>query len=75
MNTQGEATAYEIRLKGHLGLNTLIWFEEFTADHTPAGETILRGPIGDQAALHGILTRIRDLGLTLTLVRQIEKEQ
>lgn len=75
MKTQGNATAYEIRLKGHLGPNTLIWFEDFTAEHTFAGETILQGPIADQAALSGVLSRILDLGLSLTSFRQLGQDQ
>jgi hypothetical protein len=66
---------YEIRFKGHLGQNTLIWFEDFTAEYSPEGETILRGSILDQSALDGILRRICDLGLQLTLLRQMDTEQ
>ncbi len=66
---------YEIRVKGYLGENAAIWFDGFAVEHTTEGETILRGTIIDQAALHGVLTRIRDLGLTLTLVQQTEEEQ
>lgn len=66
---------YEIRIKGYLGKNAAIWFDGFDVEHTADGETILRGVITDQAALHGILTRICDLGLTLTLVQQKENEQ
>lgn len=65
---------YEIRVKGYLGKNAAIWFDGFDLEYTNDGETILRGAIVDQAALHGTLTRIRDLGLILTLVRQIETE-
>lgn len=72
MKTENDAIVYEIRLKGHLGQNTLIWFEDFTVEYSPDGETILRGPIVDQAALNGILTRICNLGLSLTLFRQME---
>jgi len=54
---------YEIRVDG------------FDVENTTEGETILRGPIIDQAALHGILARIYDLGLSLTLFRQIGEEQ
>ncbi len=66
--------SYEIRVQGYLGENAAIWFEGLDVEHDPAGETILRGSIMDQAALHGILMRIRDLGLTLTLVRQTDKK-
>lgn len=75
MQTQANVTTYEIRLKGHLGANVLIWFEEFTTELTPAGETILRGPIVDQAALSGILSRILDLGLSLMLFRELGQDQ
>jgi hypothetical protein len=75
MKNQSVGTNYEIRVQGYLGENAIIWFDGFDVEHTTEGETILRGSIIDQAALHGILTRIRDLGLILTLVQQMEKEQ
>lgn len=65
---------YEIHLRGHLGQNTLIWFEDFKVEYSADGETILRGPIVDQAALNGILKRVVDLGLSLTLFRRLGKE-
>jgi len=74
MKTQDTASKYEIRVQGHLGENAAIWFDGFDVERDPAGETILRGAVMDQAALHGILDRIRDLGLTLNLVRQMQKE-
>jgi hypothetical protein len=75
MKTQRAVMKYEIRIEGYLGKNAAIWFDGFDVEHTTEGETILRGSIIDQAALHGILNRIRDLGLTLTLVQQMEKSQ
>ena len=72
MKTQKPIKNYEIRVKGHLGENSAIWFEDLQIEYSNNGETILRGPIVDQAALHGIINCIRDLGLTLTLVRQEE---
>lgn len=75
MKTQDTAIKYEIRVEGYLGENAVFWFDGFEAERTPEGETVLRGAVIDQAALHGILNRIRDLGLTLTLVQQMEKEQ
>jgi hypothetical protein len=75
MKTQDTAIKYEIRVLDYLGENAAIWFDGFDVEHDTAGETILRGAVIDQAALHGVLNRIRDLGLTLTLVRQMEKEQ
>jgi hypothetical protein len=70
MKTQNTIKNYEIRVKGHLGKNAAIWFEDFQIEYNASGETILRGPVIDQAALFGVLTSIRDLGLTLTLVRE-----
>lgn len=75
MDTQYDAPMYEIRLKGHLGQNTLVWFDDFDVEHTPDGETILRGPMADQAAVRGVLTRIFDLGLSLTLFRELGQNQ
>jgi hypothetical protein len=65
------STYYEIRIQGHLGSNAATWFPDLAIERAPNGETIMVGPVADQAALHGILMRIRDLGLTLILVRQL----
>ena len=56
---------YEIRLKGHLDEGWASWFEGMTITLTEAGETVLVGPVADQAALHGLLKKVRDLGLPL----------
>jgi hypothetical protein len=61
---------YAIRVKGHLAGKGLSLFEGLTATLLPSGETLLTGQVPDQAALHGILRRIHDLGLTLVLVQQ-----
>ncbi|MCB8983379.1 MAG: hypothetical protein H6659_06130 [Ardenticatenaceae bacterium] len=61
---------YEIRVKGHLDERLFHRFEDLTITLTPAGETILAGPVIDQAALYGLLNRIRDLGLELLLVQR-----
>lgn len=74
METEKSENWHEIRLKGHLGENGAVWFEEFTRENSSEGETILRGPIADQAALHGLLTRICDLGLTLTFFKKLDKD-
>lgn len=74
MKTEHEGQLHEIRLKGRLGKNTLVLFDAFSADYSDDGETILRGPIIDQAELHGLLTQICSLGLTLTFFRQLKKE-
>jgi hypothetical protein len=63
---------YEIRIKEMISDRWLEWFGEFTITRTPAGETLLAGPIADQSALHGLLAKIRDLHLTLLSVNRIE---
>ena len=74
MKTQQEMNApemYEIRVAGHL---SEIWetrFEGLTMLHVPEGETVLSGKL-DQAGLHGVLARIRDLGLKLISIKPIE---
>jgi hypothetical protein len=69
-------TYYEIRIEGHLSDSWSSWFEDLTISHESSGETVLQGLLADQAALHGVLMRIRDLGLPLVSVtRQKQTEQ
>jgi hypothetical protein len=56
---------YSIRIRGYLDEERSDWFDGLTITHNGHGETILSGPIPDQAALHGVLLKIRDLGLPL----------
>ena len=63
-----EGAGYEIRLKGHLDDHWSAWFEGLTITNGANGEAVLAGPIVDQAALHGLLVKIRDLGLPLIAV-------
>jgi hypothetical protein len=56
---------YQISIKESLSRDWLAWFDPLTIEDRPGGETMLAGVLPDQAALHGILARIRDLGLTL----------
>ena len=65
-------TIYRIRVKGHLASRWERWFEPMAIVPQPNGDTLLTGPIVDQAALHGILKRIRDLGLPLISMERIE---
>ncbi len=62
----------EIRVKGRIDEHWSHWFDDLTITHTDQDETVLTGPVVDQAALHGILTKIRDLGLPLLSVNRVE---
>ena len=64
---------YEIRVAGHLSANWEARFEGLSMQHAPNGETVLSGFL-DQAALHGVLAKIRDLGLNLIAVNRIEAQ-
>jgi hypothetical protein len=71
-------TVYELRISGRLGNSTLTWFEDMavTVDESSSPvQTIIQGPMRDQAALYGLISRIRDLGLTLLSVNRVEKEE
>ena len=59
---------YEIRVAGHLSPEWSDWFGGMTITPLPEGDSVLQGPLPDQAALHGILTKIRDMGLPLIQV-------
>ena len=65
---------YQIRVKGNLDHKWADWFDEFEIEHQSTHETLLIGPIIDQAALHGLLAKIRDVGLSLLSVNQVEDE-
>ena len=59
---------YQIRIRGHLGRHWTDWFESMTITALDNGETLLTGPVVDQAALYGVLKQVRDLGLPLLSV-------
>lgn len=63
---------YEIRLKGHLDSQWATWFDGLTITLEENGDTLLSGPVADQAALHGLLKKVRDLGMPLVSVVQIQ---
>ena len=66
---------YEIRLKGHLGSRWAAWFDGLSLSNESDGTTTIRGPVADQAALHGLLQKVRDLGLPLISVTQVPPGQ
>ena len=63
---------YEVKVQGHLEKHRIQTTEHLTVSHTPNGETVLLGPIADQAALYGLLNRLRDLGIPLVSVNTVE---
>src|SRR5689334_22507146 len=66
---------YEIRIKGHLDDRWAAWFEGLTLTREDNGDTLLAGPVTDQAALHGFLKRVRDLGTPLLSVTRMTPDQ
>jgi hypothetical protein len=63
--------AYQIRIKGHLGPQWTDWFEGLTITLEEDGDTLLTGTVVDQAALHGYLRKVRDLGMPLLSVNRV----
>jgi hypothetical protein len=66
---------YQIVVKGHLDSEWSEWFDGLTITMVGSGETILSGPLADQTALHGVLIKIRDLGLPLLSLTRIDPER
>lgn len=75
LSPKTDAGVYEIRIKGHLGDQWVDWFEGMTITLQNDGETLLTGHVIDQSALHGLLKKIRDLGMPLLSVNRIEPDQ
>ena len=69
-----EPGRYEIRVKGHLGARWTTWFDGMTLSTASDGTTLIDGPVVDQAALHGLLSKLRDLGLPLLSVTQVDPD-
>lgn len=69
--TMNAPASYEIRVAGHLSTNWAARFEGMSMRHEPKGETVLSGKL-DQAALHGVFVKIRNLGLNLISVNRVE---
>jgi hypothetical protein len=70
-----QAMVYQIQLKGHLGRQWSAWFEGLTITLEENGDTLLTGPVVDQAALHGLLRKVRDLGMPLVSVNSVKPGQ
>jgi hypothetical protein len=70
-----QAMVYQIRLKGHLGPQWSEWFGDLSITLEEDGVTLLAGPVADQAALHGLLKKVRDLGLPLLAISSTESSQ
>lgn len=66
---------YEVRLQGRLDERWSSWFDGMTVDVDAGGVTVVRGRVVDQAALHGLLARLRDIGLPLISVARVEPDQ
>ena len=66
---------YEIRVQGHMGQQWSRWFDDLTVEQLDDGSTCLRGTLPDQAALYGVLDKVRDLGMTLLSVQCVDANE
>jgi len=71
----GQPMVYQIRIKGHLSCTWTDWFDGLTITLEDNGDTLLTGPVIDQAALHGLIKKVRDLGMPLISVSPVEPGQ
>ena len=74
-NVASQPTAYQIRIKGHLGRQWTDWFGDVTITLEETGDTLLTCAVVDQAALHGLLRKVRDLGTPLISVNRVAPSQ
>lgn len=72
---KAQPLVYQIRIKGHLGREWTDWFGGLTITLEDNGDTLLTGPVVDQAALHGLLRKVRDLGVPLLSVNRVKPGQ
>lgn len=71
----GQPTIYQIRIRGHLSDQWTYWFEGLTITLEEDGDTLLTGPVVDQAALFGLLKKVRDLGMPLVSINCVEQSK
>ena len=72
---RSESGRYEVRLTGHLDAHWTAWFDGLTVSYENDGTTVIGGELVDQAALHGLIQRVRDLGLPLVSVMKVDSDQ
>jgi len=70
--TEANTPHYEIRVTGRLSSSWAAWFDGLTISNEADGTSVIRGPVVDQAALHGLLQKLRDVGLVLESLAQVE---
>ncbi|MFH5823388.1 hypothetical protein [Georgenia sp. AZ-5] len=70
-----QPAGYEIRVRGHLGSGWAAWFDGLRLTGENDGTTVIRGPLADQAALHGVLQKVRDMGLPLLSVTEVDADE
>jgi hypothetical protein len=71
-STNEAVLRYDIRVQGHLAARWSAWFDGLSLTHESDGTTVISGPIADQAALHGLLHKLRDAGMPLVSITQPE---
>lgn len=74
-NSSNPPIIYQIRLQGHLGEQWAVWFEDLTITLEDDGNTLLTGAMLDQAAMYGVLRKMRDLGMRLVSVDQVQSHE
>jgi hypothetical protein len=71
---QDQVRDYEVRIAGHLAARWSAWFDGLSITAEPDGTTAIRGPVADQAALHGLIQKVRDVGIPLISLTQVPPE-